>query len=106
MLKQLHKLHRAALALALTAALGLSTTTAAFADVKVDGGGDTGSIGITNPGNNSGGGGNDVDGVADVNFTPGPTTCTLNKSEAQKQDKTIPCSDGDGTWWDNTGQFA
>lgn len=68
-----------ALTVLLSATVFLATTPAARADIQVDGGGDTGSIGLTNPGTEGSSGGNDVENITDVEFTPGPTTCTLNK---------------------------
>ena len=86
-----------ALTVLLSATVFLATTPAARADIQVDGGGDTGSIGLTNPGTEGGGGsGNDVENITDVEFTPGPTTCTLNKgthihgnTHSKTNDKTV-----------------
>ena len=79
-----------------------------------NGGGDTGSIGITNPGTGSTGGGDDVAGVGAVEFTPGPVTCVAKKGTVTssdghnfgklKKDKEIDCSRNPGSWWDNQQQ--
>ena len=91
-------IHRLCIAVAIIATLTLTTTSQALASTTWgDGGGDTGSIGITNPGTEGGGGsGNDVENITDVEFTPGPTTCTLNKGthihgdiHSKTNDKTV-----------------
>lgn len=62
---------RLCIALAIAVSLVFITTTPALAgDTWADGGGDTGSIGIANPGT-GGGTTNDIDGVTDVNYSPG-----------------------------------
>lgn len=88
------------LSVVITTLLTLGGTTIAYANGEfwVDGDGDTGSIGITNPGTENSSGGNDVENITDIEFTPGPTTCTLNKgthihgdihSKTNDKDKTV-----------------
>ena len=79
-------------------ALVFTSSTLAYAnsDFWGDGDGDTGSIGLTNPGTENSNGGNDVENITDIEFTPGPTTCTLNKgthihgnTHSKTNDKTV-----------------
>lgn len=97
-----------ALVLALITTIGIGSP--AFAS-GAWGDGDTGGIGLDDPGSGGGSssGGSSVDDIADITYTPGPTTCTLDKGandgadDEVKPGGEISCSRGDA-YWDNAGQ--